>query len=593
MITILQKKFFSLQHKVLIFSLILIIIPLLIVGNVSYWKSSEIIQHKVSLSNFNTVKQIAGNIEMILQDVHDTSLHIFQNDDIRDFLKLSYHDSKDNIDKYNIKIQQTLMYLLSSKRYIHSIHIKGFNGIAVDTKGTYGQIDEKTERQILQLKGRGLWICDELSNYDKTTTQAFSLIRVMNDIHNITDKLAILKINIDEQEISKIYEDHLISDKGDFVIIDRQNTIISALNKETLGKQVQNEWINNRTLDAKTGYYKIRWNDEHYLVTYYNIGHVDWTLLNLVPLDELVKENKIIQRVVLLGILSSIIVCIIVVFIFSVKVLSPLRQVRTLMGSLENEHFDVNMDIRGNDEIALLGISFNKMSKRLKTLMEVVYATRLKQKEAELKALQAQINPHFLYNTLDTIYWMGRIENAFETSKLVEALAKLFRLSLNKGNEFTTVRNEVEHLENYIIIQQKRYEDIIDFSINLSEEVLDCKVVKLILQPLVENAIYHGIEKKGQKGTIDIMIEKKNDRLLYIITDNGQGADEKEINGLLQNVTNHNRGFGIKNVNDRIKLYFGEEYGLQFHSTPGIGTKVIVVQPYLKGDVQNDRYNDR
>ena len=203
-------------------------------------------------------------------------------------------------------------------------------------------------------------------------------------------------------------------------------------------------------------------------------------------------------------------------------------------------------------------------------------------RKSDLDALQAQINPHFLYNTLDTIYWMARMEKAFETSSLIEALAKLFRLSLNKGNEFTTVKYEVEHLKNYIIIQKKRYEDMINFSFNVPDELLGCKVIKMALQPLVENAICHGIEKKGEKGKIDITIEKKNNQLLYTITDDGIGADEKEINELLQNGGDSNRGLGIKNINDRIRLYFGEEYGLKFFSSPGMKTRVIVNQPYIK-----------
>ncbi|MBZ4644574.1 MAG: putative signal transduction protein with a C-terminal ATPase domain [Clostridia bacterium] len=584
MIRILQKKFFSLQYKVAIFSLVLIIVPLLTVGSISYVKSSEILQNKVSLSNLNTVRQIANSIELILQDVNDTSLHLLQNEQIRDFLKLSENEPRENIHKYNIKIQQTVMYLLNSKKYIHSVYIKGFNGITIDSKGINYQMDESIKKQIIELRGGRLWISDEIVNYDNTTTNVFSLVRIMNDINNISNKLAIMKINIDEGQISNIYKDKIIGEKGDFFIIDAQGKIISALNKDVLGNLLQNELVNNMTDTAKDGYYKVKLNDQDFLVTYYHIDVTGWTLINLVPLEELLKENIVIQRVMLLGIITSFIICLIFVIIFTIKVLGPLKQVRILMGSLENEDFDVSIDISGNDEIALLGSSFNKMSKRLKELMNVVYVAQIKQKEAELKALQAQINPHFLYNTLDTIYWMGRMENAFETSRLVEALSKLFRLSLNKGSEFTTVKNEVEHLKNYIIIQQKRYEGMIDFSINVSEETLDCRVVKLVIQPLVENAIYHGIEKKGESGKIDVSIRRHGDKLLYIITDDGNGADEKEINELLQKVEDNNRGFGIKNVNDRIKLYFGEEYGLKFYTIPSMGTKVVVTQPYVKGE---------
>ena len=591
-IIVLQKKFFSLQYKVFLFSLILIAIPLLIVGTVSYIKSAEIIQKKVSQSNLNTVRQIAANIELILQDVHNTSLHLFQNDQIRTFLKLSENAPYKEIQKYNIKAQESLMYLLCSKKYIHSIYIKGFNGITIDTKGILYQIDKHIEKKILELKGGYLWITDKLVNSNYTTTDVFSLKRVINDIDNITARLATLSINIDEKQISNIYKDKIIGEKGDFFIIDRHSRIISALNKGKLGEEIQEQLRPDEINKKKDGYYRIKMGNQDFLITYCNIDNAGWTLINIVPIEELLKEIAVIKQVTLIGILVSFIICIMVALIFTIKVLSPIKQVRKLMGKLEKEDFNVSMDLNGNDEIALLGRSFNKMSGRLRELIREVYQGQLKQKEAELIAIQAQINPHFLYNTLDTIYWMARIEKAFETSSLVGALSKLFRLSLNKGNKFTTVKNEVEHLKNYIIIQQKRYEDMIDFSFHVPDEVLDCKVIKLVLQPLVENAIYHGIEKKGEAGKIDISIAKKNDRLLYTITDDGNGVDEKEINGLLKKVGNNNRGFGIKNVNDRIKLCFGEDYGLRFHSSRDMGTRVIVTQPYIKENDKNDRSID-
>ena len=259
------------------------------------------------------------------------------------------------------------------------------------------------------------------------------------------------------------------------------------------------------------------------------------------------------------------------------------------MKKIENEEFNVNVDVSGNDEIALLSKSFNKMSYKLNELVSEVYTVRLKQREAELKALQAQINPHFLYNTMDIIFWMCRMENAYESSELINALSKLFRLSLNSGSEFTTVKNEIDHLNCYILIQKKRFEDKITFNTNVTADVLECKVVKLIIQPLVENAIHHGIEKKRGKGKIDITITRNCDDLIYTITDNGMGADEKEINKLLENVQEDNRGFALKNVNDRIKLYFGESYGLEFSSMVGIGTTITVKQPYIIGGLMDDK----
>ncbi|HBE76488.1 MAG TPA: two-component sensor histidine kinase [Firmicutes bacterium] len=596
MITFWKKplfKFFSLQYKILILSLVLIITPLFTVGIISYLKSSEIIEKKVSITNLNTVQQIGRNLEFIFQDVHDTSLFLFQDKQIRNFFQLSPDLPAIYLQKQKLATEESLIYLLSSKKYIHSIHIKGFNGLTIETKHALYDLDPKIEQQVIDLRGRYLWISNRIINYNRSTINALSLFRVMNDLEFIDRRLAIIQINIDEAEIAKIYENNSISKAGYFFILDQHQKVISPLSN-TLGKPIQPDFINNKLLSRKEGYYEIKSGHQGFLVTFYKIDDVNWTLINIMPLKELLKENSAIQKVNLSVIIISFLACIAFALLFSSKVLGPLKQLRTLMKKVENENFDVSIEIKGTDEIALLGRSFNKMSARLKELLNQVYISQIKQREAELKALQAQVNPHFLYNTLDTIYWSSRLEKAPETSKLVEALSKLFRLSLNSGDELTTIGKEVEHLKNYLTIQQKRYQGMIDFTIKISaDEILDCKVVKLVLQPLVENAIYHGIEKKGQPGRIDISISRQNNQLIYIISDDGNGADEAELNGLLsRKAGDNNRGFGIQNVNDRIKLYFGAEFGIQFYSQPGQGTKVIVTQPYTKGDAGNAASND-
>ncbi len=587
-------KFFSLQYKILIFSLILIITPLFTVGIISYLKSSEIIEKKVSITNLNTVQQIGRNLEFILQDVHDTSLFLFQDKQIRCFFQLSPKLPAIYLQKQKLATEESLIYLLSSKKYIHSIYIRGFNGLTIETKHALYDIDPGIEHQVIELRGRYLWVSNRIIDYNRSVINALTLFRVMNDLEFIDRRLAIIQININEAEIAKIYENKTISKAGYFFIMDQYNKVISPLSKDILNQPIQPGLIDNKLLNKKEGFYEIKSGHQGFLVTFYKIDDVGWTLINIMPLKELLKENSVIQKVNLLVIVISFLACIAIALLFSSKVLSPLKQLRTLMKKVENENFDVSIEIKSNDEIALLGRSFNKMSARLKELLNQVYISQIKQREAELKALQAQVNPHFLYNTLDTIYWSSRLEKAPETSKLVEALSKLFRLSLNSGDELTTVGKEVEHLKNYLTIQQKRYQGMIDFAIKIStNEILDCKVVKLVLQPLVENAIYHGIEKKGQPGKIDIEIYRQNNQLIYRISDDGNGADEDELNGLLsQKAGDNNRGFGIQNVNDRIKLYFGAEFGIRFYSQPSQGTKVIVTQPYTKGETSHAASDD-
>jgi len=580
-----KNRFFSLQYKILIFSFIVIIIPILTIGIFSYMQSSKIIQQKVSISNLNTVRQIGERIEFIFQDTHDMSLFLIQNEEVRSFFKLENKNGEDSISAKKINLEKSLLYLISSKTYINSIYFKGFNGISMDTKNASNPMDEETEKQIIGLKGGYVWNIGKIINYDGSSTNVFSMIRVINDMYEITNNLAIMKINIRESSISQIYSSEFTEKQNDLIIVDANNRIISAMDKNRLGQELDADISDSKLYPSKAGYFQTSLKGQEDLITYYVIENLNYKIINIVPLSGLLKENRVLQ-VVMLGVMgASLLICILAVFLFSIKVLSPLKKMRLQMKKIENEDFNVQMTISGNDEITMLGRSFNKMSARLEELINQVYLIQIKQKEAELSAIQSQINPHFLYNALDTIYWMGRMEKAFETSKLVEALAKMFRLSLNSGKELTLLRDEVDHVRNYMIIQKKRFGDQITFDIEVDEDLLECQVIKLVLQPLVENAIIHGIDKKDGMGSIAVSIRKEGENLIYEIKDNGIGVDIEEINRLLENVGQSNRGLGIKNVNDRLKLYFGEQYGIAFFSGTGEGTTVIVKQPFvIKGN---------
>lgn len=581
-----KKKFFSLQYKILLFSFFLILVPILTLGIFSYKESLEIVQQKVSVSNLNTVKQVGERIEFIFQDAHDMSLFLIQSNDVREFFKLEKGNSE--IDTKTIKLNNYLIYLLSSKPYIYSIYFKGFNGLSMDTKSASNPMDSEIENEIIALKGGFIWNIGKIINFDGSSTNVFSMIRVVNDMNNTPNKLAIMKININEKELANIYSDDTMGKQGDYFIVDGENRIISSIDKGRLGQELNFNLDTAKLKDTKTGYFQTVFDEQDYLVTYYLIDGLNYKLLNFVPLKELLKENTVIPKTMLEVAGISFIVCVLIAVLFSINILRPLKNIRLQMNKVENEDFDVQVKFRSNDEIAMLGRSFNKMSVRLKGLINQVYMTKIKQKEAELSALQTQINPHFLYNTLDTIYWMCRMEKAFETSKLIEALAKLFRLSLNNGKELILLRDEVNHLKNYLIIQKKRYGDAINFSFDVEGGLLSSTVVKLVLQPLVENAIIHGIEKKEGKGNIVITIKRVSENIIYEIRDDGKGVDVNEINQLLTAIGDSNRGFGIKNINDRLRLYFGEQYGIQFSSENGEGTTVTVTQPYIKGDSDND-----
>ncbi|CAM4022223.1 histidine kinase [Cohnella lubricantis] len=226
------------------------------------------------------------------------------------------------------------------------------------------------------------------------------------------------------------------------------------------------------------------------------------------------------------------------------------------------------------------------LARELRERNNAVRASKLKQKAAELRVLEEQINPHFLYNTLDMIYWMSRMEKAFETSAMIGALSQLLRIGLNRGSRLTTVAKEVELIRHYLYIQQKRCEELIRFSLRAEPETLECRAVKMVLQPIVENAIVHGIERRGGDGRLDIHIfrDPANGDLVYRIWDDGAGADAGAVAKLLAGeIAEERQGIGLRNIHDRIRLQFGSAYGVDFASDSSSGTTVTVRQPFEKG----------
>lgn len=586
-----KKNFFSLRYKIIIVSLILIILPLLTVSTVSYFKSSEIILDKIGSSKLQTLNQVAQNIDYINSDIHNTSLYLIQNKILRDYLKLDKTDSKELKRKKEIKAFQELMYLISAKDYVHSIHIQGVNSLSINT----GQAEEIFEVGVYDtlaaLKGKGIWIYDNLKRFNKSKLESFSFLRQINDLNNINRKLGWMRINISKNKIEDLYIS-AANDTGEKTyLINSKGKLLSNKPEDKLFSQ--NNLLNPEVFKNKNGFYLKEIKGEKNLVTFTNLSINDFKLLNIIPLRELNKDIGIIKKVTIYGIIIAVIISLLLALLFYYHILHPLEEIRGVMRKVEKGNFDIQLDESGNDEMALISKSFNKMSARLQELIQKVYLFKIKEKEAELKALQAQINPHFLYNTLDTIYWTSRMEKAFSTSKLIQALAKLFRLSISQGGEKISLSKEIEHLKSYLTIQAERYEEMIDFKFKVDEDLLNAKVIKLVLQPIVENSIVHGIEAKGEPGYVKIDIYREGKYLIYRVEDNGAGTDQNEIRKLLESET-ETASIGLKNVNERLKLFFGEACGLEFYSKPKVGTTVLVKQ-YLNYELEgasNDAKDD-
>lgn len=294
--------------------------------------------------------------------------------------------------------------------------------------------------------------------------------------------------------------------------------------------------------------------------------------------------------------LAAILFSVVAAWSLSKSIYTPIKKLHDITATITKNDLQALVTSDNVDEITELGLSFNIMIGKIRDLLDSKIKEQENLKKAEMRALQAQINPHFLYNTLDTIIWMAESKKYKQVIEIVSALSKFFRISLSKGRDWITIAEEIEQTRSYLTIQKIRYRDVLDFTIDCDEGVTKNTILKLILQPLVENALYHGIKNKRQGGTIDVRAKMKNENeVLLEVEDNGIGFTEEKLTQLQAELADDSgdirmeSGFGIGNVNKRIRLYYGKQYGLSVKSEYNTGTCVTLVIPAKKDDgIQND-----
>lgn len=305
-----------------------------------------------------------------------------------------------------------------------------------------------------------------------------------------------------------------------------------------------------------------------------------------------------IQRfIVICGIMAGVLAILAAVLtnFWTNSITRPIRDLNKAMEKTGSGDFSARAQLLSKDELGELSKGFNDMAGSMQKMIDKIKEDEAKMRRADLRILQEQINPHFLYNTLDTIVWLIEGEQPDKAVEMVVTLSSFFRMVLSKGKEFISIREEEQHIKSYLEIQQMRYGDILNYDIRIDSAVYDYKIPKLTLQPLVENALYHGIKYKRAEGYIHVNGERKNGIIILTVRDNGVGMEAEELEVLRQEIEKPcketDRGFGLANVNERIHMYFGYEYGMKIKSEKGKGTIVEISIPAISTDTDDEEKN--
>lgn len=367
---------------------------------------------------------------------------------------------------------------------------------------------------------------------------------------------------------------YLIDGDGEIIYHPRQQLIYSNLIDENTEESAVYEDGNH--IEEFLG--------EKRIVTVKTVGYTGWKIVGVKPINELTSNYAQVGTFAIFILLAVIFILVAVNLFVSTRITSPIRALEKSVNELESGVMDVDISVKGSQEIKHLGNAIKSMVNNMKKLMDDIVIEQEAKRKSELNVLQAQINPHFLYNTLDSIIWMIENEKYDGAIVMVTALARLFRISLSKGKNIIALRDELEHAKSYLTIQNIRYKNKFDYYIEADSEILDLACIKLVIQPLIENAIYHGMEFMYGDGEILVKAYTKEDSLYIDIIDNGLGMTEESINLLLtsENIgSKKGSGIGLKNVNERIQLYFGKEYGLNIYSEPDEGTTIRIHMPKI------------
>ena len=369
---------------------------------------------------------------------------------------------------------------------------------------------------------------------------------------------------------------YLMDERGNMVYHPQQQLLYAGLKKEEAGRLA---CLGDGTYVEDTVIYSVQ-----------RVPGSPWRVVGVSYIDETVNESFWqMARIAVATAVLILFAALIVGWVLSRSLSRPLQQLETAMEQFEQDadHFAFQ-SVRGTREVQNLSDSFGHMVGRIQRLMTTVREEEVVLRKTELKALQAQINPHFLYNTLDSIAWMCERGKNADAVQMVHALARLFRISISRGHELIPIEKELQHAEAYLQIQKYRYKNQFTYHFTVDESCLHCLCNKITLQPIIENAIVHGLDLMVDSGHIEITVKPDGDDILLIVADDGIGMEPEQVAALLQNEPSDRTGIGVKNVNDRLRIYFGAAYGISIVSAPYEGTTVTIRTPHVPEDREGD-----
>ncbi|MDR4945161.1 sensor histidine kinase [Neobacillus cucumis] len=564
------------KRKIILLALFSALIPLLVIGPFTFIYFNKVIENKVSTTINNFLNIVDWNINAFGSNVENLSNGIFLSNEIHAYL------THKKIDPMLYRLETSTLENLNNitvvnNPYVNAIYVgndnHGFLKINRGERNLTNNIYQTIKKsniyeRLLNSQWQGEWLNGSNLELVKESNHSLLYGRNIRDL-GTKEHVGVVLIVLDQSYFENMFKNS--NPPGDILVLDGGKILFDSSNKRFSSSQVA-KIIQGR---GKSGTIKKVMNGTNYFFNYHTNKKTNWDVVSIIPYKNIVYEVDQLRLITITLLVIALIVSLIIALFITRRITNQLSLLRIVTEKMEKRETVLGIHFNNEDELGEIGNRIVHLYNWNNELTKRLYKSQIKEKEAELLALQSHINPHFLYNTLNTIFWMAEKLKAKQISKIAINLSKIFKLTLNDGNHITSVKNEMEQVKSYLDIQNIRFDHKIDYTFTIDPEIMEERIIKLMLQPIVENSVYHGLEHQ-ESGTIMIEGKKQDDGLLFKILDTGNGFDMNEVDI-------SNKGYALKNINERLKLYYGKEYGLKIESEIGKGTTV-----YLKIGLKYD-----
>ncbi|MFM9280456.1 sensor histidine kinase [Paenibacillus jiagnxiensis] len=581
-----KRKSFGLTKKALIIFLLFIILPTLGVGVIVQYRFTLVLRDQFVQATKVSLDTVTNQLEEQIKMVGDIADYLILNPDMRDFLRINAPLSGEQLDNRKQNIEDFLTFQLMSKNYIKSITISGFNGNSIQM-GEPVRGSEQFWLNKADLRKGGIVWSEGYPIYSDWSgnVRLISLFRVLNSYTDIQVPQGHLVIRMDESSVARLLESGIAKENGSvFVMGPEGESILQTGSPLPDGFRPDAELL-SRLKAGENGFVSYNLKHSSYLTFSHEMKNTGWTVVAMVPQSVLDNELRGVKWTMNLILCSILLLGLAALFGFHYTIIRPILRLKKETNRVKLGDFSARVPIESNDEISELNSQFNEMVVTINELIEHKYKLELREREAELKLLQNQMDPHFLYNTLDMIRWTARLEKAEQSSQLIEMLSKFFRSSLNSGSYVTTIRQELEFVRSYLYLQQRRLGKKLVYTLYTEATVTNAITLKATIQPLVENFLKHGLDRKKRVNTVSVRCYEQEGEVWIDVRDNGRGLPPAQLEALNYSLRRTSTGSGgrtgaIHNIHERLSIYFGEGYGLEVVQSDEEGAWIRLKIPF-------------